>query len=58
MTKIIDTKSDTSVRVLTDVEVLDVAGAGPTMSWPRISSSLVAAIERLKSELHVALPRP
>ena len=57
MTNIIDTKPNPNVRVLTDVEVLNVAGAEMTLSRPLISSTLVAAIERLKPELHVAMPR-
>ncbi len=58
MTKIIDAKPDVGVRCLTDVEIVHVAGAGlPLVVQPQISNSLVAAIERLKSELHVALPR-
>ena len=59
MTKIIDTKSDPSVRVLTDVEVVHVAGAGVGLAvpLPQISKTLLAAIERFKSELHVAMPR-
>jgi hypothetical protein len=56
MTKIIDAKPDPSVLVLTDVEALDVTG-GLTIARPLISNTLVAAIERLKSELRVALPR-
>ena len=60
MTKTIDTKSDPSVRVLTDVEVVHVAGAagvGLAVPLPQISKTLLAAIERFKSELHVAMPR-
>jgi hypothetical protein len=58
MTKIIDAKPDPSIRALTDAEVVHVAGAGlELVVQPQISKTLVAAIERLKSELRVALPR-
>lgn len=51
-----------SPRSLTNAEIEAVSGAGAvpqTVSMPvAISASLKARIEKLKSELHEAIPRP
>jgi len=58
MTKNTNAKADPSVRALTDEEVLNVTGAALTVRLPvPVASTLLSAIERLKSELRVALPR-
>lgn len=51
----IDT-NDTNIRQPSDAELEAVTG-GLAVSQPLISNPLVAAIEQLKSELRVALPR-
>jgi hypothetical protein len=57
MTKIIDAKPDPSIRALTDEEALNVTGAALTVARLPVSGALLTAIERLKTELRVALPR-